>query len=115
VEDLSDYLKYRGKCKEYVEKAVKEDPTLLAVRGFYYDAAWGRQAHWWCLKQDGTIFDPTAKQFPSKGYGVYEEFDGFIECEECGKTVHESKAIIVGNGNYAVCSYECNLKLVGLL
>jgi hypothetical protein len=111
TEDI-DYMTYRGKCKEYVDAAVAKDPTLTAVRGYYYDVSWGRQAHWWCTRQDGTIFDPTAKQFPSKGSGVYEEFDGTVLCSECGKKMTEEEASF--HGNYAFCSTACNLRFVGL-
>jgi hypothetical protein len=32
----SDYMKYRGKCKEMSEALVKENPKLRLVRGHYY-------------------------------------------------------------------------------
>lgn len=111
---MTDYLKYRGKCKEFVDQACKNDSTLTSVRGFYHDTFWGKQAHWWCKKQDGTIFDPTKDQFPTKGSCEYEEFDGMIECSECGKKIIETKAIIDGNGCYAFCSTKCNMIFVGL-
>jgi len=110
----TDYLAYRGKCKEFVEGAILKDPSLIAVRGYYYDPQWGRQAHWWCKRKDETIYDPSAKQFPSNGNGVYEEFDGKVECAECGKEIIETDAIIDGNGHYAFCSTACNMRFVGL-
>ena len=37
---------------------------------------------------DGTVVDPSVKQFPTKGAGAdYEEFDGNVECEYCGDIV----------------------------
>src|ERR1700741_407442 len=72
----NDYLKYRGKCKELSENAVKADSSLILCRGHYYDFLWGEQAHWWCKKKDGTIVDLTKDQFPSKGSGKYVEFNG---------------------------------------
>jgi hypothetical protein len=108
----SDYIKYRGKCKEMCQELIAKDPTLTLVRGHYYDAHWGVQPHWWCIKPDGTIVDPTKDQFLTKGTGLYEPFSGNILCEECGKIVPEEKAIIAGN--YAVCSNRCALNLVGL-
>ena len=48
----SNYQKYRGKCKEFVDEAVKQDPSLTAIRGYYYDHVWGRQQHWWCQKSE---------------------------------------------------------------
>jgi len=101
----SDYTKYRGKCKEFIAQAIKEDPTLKAVRGYYYCPIWGEQQHWWCVRPDGTIYDPTAKQFPSKGTGEYVEFDGNITCEYCGNQTTEKTAHF--NGHHAYCSYNC--------
>jgi len=108
----SDYIKYRGRCKEFVDKAITDDPTLIAIRGYYYDIFEGRRAHWWCKRPDGSIFDPTALQFTTKGKGVYEEFDGIVECSECGKEMTEDEAIF--ESNYAFCSTKCHMRFVGL-
>jgi len=110
---MNDYLKYRGKCKEMSEQAVKDDPSLTLVRGYYFCPVWNRdEPHWWTIRVDGSIFDPTAKQFASKGYGIYTEFDGTINCSQCGRQVAEEHTIKMGN--YAVCSDACALRLVGL-
>ncbi len=106
------YTLYRGKCREMSEAAVAEDPTLTLVRGYYWDGAWGKQAHWWCVRADGTIFDPTVLQFPSKGTGEYEPFDGWFECAECGKRIKEEDADI--EGRYAFCSHRCHGLFVGV-
>lgn len=112
-QQVENYKKYRGKCKEFCEELIKTDSTLQLVRGYYYCPYWGKQAHWWCVKPDGTIVDPTVKQFPSNGIGAYyEPFDGTIECAQCGKVVKEEEAHI--NGNYGCCSYQCAMRLVGL-
>jgi hypothetical protein len=67
---------------------------------------WGKQAHWWCERADGTVVDPSVKQFPTKGAGAeYEEYDGMVECEFCHKTVAESDAYFYEHHGY--CSYEC--------
>ena len=108
-----NYAKYRGKCKEMSEALVAADPSLTLVRGYYFDILWGRQAHWWTRKPDGTIIDPTKDQFPTKGRGHYEEFDGMLECSNCGKEMKEEDADI--DGNYAFCSYECHGRFVGVL
>jgi hypothetical protein len=110
---VTDYLKYRGKCKEMSEALVKADPSLTLVRGHYWCPYWGQQAHWWTKDTDGKIVDPTALQFPSKGSGDYVEFDGTVECSECGKEMKEEDASF--HGNYAFCSYRCNGKFVGVL
>ena len=110
--ELDDYKKYRGKCKQFVDEACKNDPTLTPVRGHYHDPFWGPQPHWWCKKPDGTIFDPTKDQFPTKGTFEYEEFNGIINCSNCEKEIKESEALI--EGNYAFCSTKCNMIFVGL-
>ena len=103
---MSDYLDFRGKCKELAEEAVRSDPSLRLVRGFYHCPMWGKQAHWWAQKADGTIVDPSVKQFPTQGAGAeYEEFDGNIECEFCQKSVPENEAYRYAQHVY--CSYEC--------
>lgn len=108
------YRQFRGKCKELSEAAVVNDPTLTLVRGHYFCPIWNsNQPHWWTVKVDGTIHDPTAAQFPSKGHGIYTPFDGIVECSECGKEMTEDEADFVSN--YAFCSYECYGRFVGVL
>ncbi len=105
MSENDDYLKYRGRCRELAEAAVKVDPTLTLIRGYYHCPFWGEQQHWWCKAPDGKIVDPSKDQFPSKGAGVYVEFDGSYECEYCGKPVKEDDAYF--NGHHAYCSYDC--------
>jgi hypothetical protein len=99
-----NYLKYRGKCREFCEAAIAEDPSLTLVRGYYHDAFWGKHQHFWTVRADGSIFDPTKAQFPDQG-GDYEEFDGTVECEQCGKRVDIEDA--TRDGNHVFCSSEC--------
>lgn len=101
----------RGKCKEYVDKLCLENPELIKVRGYYYDYG-SIEQHWWVKDKEGNIIDPTKLQFLSEGNGVYEEFDGTVECSECSKEMKEEDAII--SGKYAFCSTKCNLRFVGL-
>jgi hypothetical protein len=108
----NNYLKYRGKCKEMSEALVFADPTLTLVRGHYLCPYWGKQDHWWTVKPDGTIVDPTVLQFPSKGAGEYVPFNGMVECTQCGKELPEAQAQFARN--YALCSYKCYGKLVGV-
>lgn len=111
--ELTNYQKFRGKCKEMVDEAVANDPTLRAVRGHYHCPMWGEQPHWWCERPDGTIFDPSAKQFPFGGkIGEYIEFNGMVVCAECGVEVPEDEARI--EGNYGFCSTRCAMRFVGL-
>jgi hypothetical protein len=71
------YRLYRGKCKQMSEESCKADPSMRLVRGHYLCPIWGvEEPHWWCERSDGTIFDPTKDQFPSRGMGLYTPFDG---------------------------------------
>jgi hypothetical protein len=109
---LPVYSKYRGKCKEYVDAACAADPTLTPVRGYYHCPSWGKQKHWWCRRADGTVYDPTIDQFPKPHTGNYEEYNGMVTCESCGKEVPEEEALSMGN--YMCCSDRCARWLVGV-
>ncbi len=114
MSEKSNYLTYRGKCKELSEIAVTNDPSLKLIRGHYYCPLWNRnEPHWWTERPDGTIFDPSSLQFPSNGSGIYTPFNGTVECSECGKKILENEAQFAGN--YALCSYECYGRLVGII
>jgi hypothetical protein len=107
------YKLFRGRCKELSEAACAADPTLTLVRGHYFCPLWNTdEQHWWCVKPDGTIVDPTREQFPSKGGGIYTPFNGMCECAECGTEVPEEKAVI--EGRYAFCSSKCFGRFVGV-
>ena len=113
IEPENNYLKYRGKCLQFCEKAVAEDPTLTLVRGHYDCPMWGRQAHWWTVRPDGSIFDPTVKQFPTAGMAAeYIPFDGMVECSNCGKELKEEDASF--DSRYCFCSDACHMRFVGL-
>ncbi len=112
-EELSNYQKYRGKCKEMSEALCKENPELTLVRGHYYCPIWDSdEPHWWCTKPDGTIVDPTKLQFPSKGHGIYTPFNGYCECANCGKEILEEEATT--DGRFAFCSLTCYGQFVGV-
>ena len=111
-DQMSDYLKFRGKCKELVEEVVSTDPMLEVVRGHYICPFWGEQEHWWAEKPDGKVVDPSAKQFPSKGKGEYIPFDGMVNCAECGKEMREEDAQF--QGNYPLCSHVCTMIFLGV-
>lgn len=109
----SDYLRYRGKCRELAEQAVRENPSLTLVRGHYWCPIWNRtDMHWWTVAPDGTIHDPSRKQFPSRGMGTYLPFTGLIPCAECGTEIREEDADI--DGRHAFCSLECHGRFVGI-
>jgi hypothetical protein len=112
--EQTNYSKYRGKCKELCDEAIKNDPSLTLKRGWYYEPLWNKEEeHWWTVKIDGSIYDPTAKQFPSGGIKeFYKEFTGIIPCSQCGVKITEDQIKMCGR--YPVCSTKCALKLVGL-
>lgn len=109
---LTDYQKYRGKCKEMSEALAAKNLDLRIVRGWYFDALWGQQEHWWCEDKEGNIHDPTKRQFPSKGSGQYVEFDGFYSCEQCGERIHVDNAYF--EDHHIFCSGTCFRRCVGL-
>jgi hypothetical protein len=108
------YLKYRGKCKEECEKLIRKDPSLKMVRGYYHEPIWNtKEQHWWCKNKENEIVDPTKLQFPSGGMKeYYEEFDGNVECSECGKRLKEDDAQI--EGRYCFCCSRCYRKFFGI-
>ncbi len=109
----SDYSKYRGKCQQMSEAAAAADPTLRVVRGHYLCPIWGEQEHWWCVKPDGTVVDPTSAQFPSRGLGEYREWDGKVSCAECHKVMTLDQ-VGSAEGRYAFCSSGCHGRFVGV-
>ena len=78
-----------GECAEITQMMLGAFPELKRVRGHYMCPWWGECAHWWLTAPDGSIVDPTAKQFPSEGQGEYvPHVEGFAEptgkCPNCG-------------------------------
>lgn len=108
-----EYQQFRGKCRELCDQAITADPTLTLVRGHYHCWFWGKQEHWWTIRPDGSIHDPSKEQFPSKGLGEYEEFDGWVSCAECGKPMRE-EGVGSAEGYYAFCSGQCHGRFVGV-
>jgi len=100
-----------GDCKTYSEAMQHEFKELRIVRGHYYCPVWGERGHWWLVHPEGYRVDPTAKQFPSRGGGVYIEWEeGQAEptglCLNCGGYVY--------NG-HTCCSEECHREAVAAL
>jgi hypothetical protein len=92
-----------GYCAEVTEQMAKSFPELRRVRGHYYCTVWGERGHWWLVDEEGNVVDPTADQFPSKGNGVYVEWDDSLPepsgmCPNCGDYCYD--------GNY-FCSKHC--------
>jgi hypothetical protein len=113
-EILADYKQYRGLCKELSESAAQADPSLTLVRGYYICEEFGKQPHWWTVKPDGSIFDPSCLQFPSGGTGTYIPFTGDFTCCICGKNVAEADVYSCElGGKDPLCSSECYGQYIG--
>jgi len=103
-ENASSHESAYGNCYELCFMMSKKFPALLQVRGHYNCPIWGKRTHWWLKTIDGEIVDPSAKQFPSKGTGVYEEWvEGQEEptgmCPNCSGFVY---------GGGTCCSDACH-------
>lgn len=108
-----DYREFRGQCLPLCKALIAGDASLRLVRGHYFCPVWhSAEPHWWCEKPDGTVVDPSCRQFPSNGRGCYEEFNGVVECSNCGKRMLEAEADF--ESNYAFCSDVCHMRFVGL-
>lgn len=92
----------RGLCHEATLEMVAAFPELRRACGF---ASWTapngrkvRDQHWWCVRPEGMIVDPTAQQF--LGQVIYEELDLSKEedrakiptgkCMDCGADVYNN-------------------------
>lgn len=82
-------------CIDYQKLMLQVFPELLPVNGIYYDHIKGTSRHWWCKTKDNIIIDPTAKQFPSNGKGIYEAWPrqkhALRYCHYCHKQVGNYK------------------------
>lgn len=96
-----------GQCSSITKEMAAAFPELRRVRGHYYCHTWGERTHWWLVTKDGAVVDPTAAQFPSKGRGVYVEWnegdpEPIGKCANCGGLVsHDSDT------GSMFCSPEC--------
>ena len=93
-----------GKCSQITMDMANAFPSLRRVRGHYYCPVWGERAHWWLVDEDGTVIDPTAAQFPSRGMGPYVPWDESQPeptgmCPNCGGPCY--------NGD-TLCCQECH-------
>lgn len=102
-------LELRSTCEEAAIAACDRDPSLRLVRGHYWCPLLNtEEAHWWTVRPDGSIYDPTREQFMSAGAGAYTEFAGTITCEHCGQKAQEEEASFAGG--HAYCSYDCRCR-----
>lgn len=83
----------------------------MLVRGWYVDAIWGEQEHWWCETSDGTIVDPTVEQFPTghvPALRSYRPYDGVYPCGGCGASIRD------GEDQDGFCCGACYGSVVGI-
>jgi hypothetical protein len=76
-----------GLCHCMSEEMQKAFPELLLVRGYVLFCH-----HWWCETPDGTVVDPTYKQFHREAtYRAYDESqpEPVGQCFECGTLLYE--------------------------
>lgn len=93
-----------AQCAEVTLKMQEAFPHLIRKRGFYICPFWGERTHWWLQEEDGTIVDPTARQFTlSNGTGEYKVLERDEDCPtgvcmDCGAHVYRHQTF---------CSVRC--------
>jgi hypothetical protein len=103
----------RGTCQKAAESLVATDPSLTLVRGWYIDAVWGQQEHWWCTDAEGGIIDPTVEQFPTghiESLREYLPYNGLHPCPGCGTPVRAED----GETGGGFCCGGCYGSTVGI-
>jgi hypothetical protein len=87
---------YWRKCESVTLRMKEAFPELIRVRGHYHDIWFGPIPHWWLKTEDGTIIDPTCRQFSevqswdmSGHHSLYAEVDDENlptgKCPNCGE------------------------------
>jgi hypothetical protein len=106
-----------GACSVATNKMVKAFPELVKVAGWC-----NGHEHYWCVAPDGTVVDPTARQFtdvlgsyryPELHYRAWEPGDKVRvgRCMNCGDDIYKEVQSLDGT-RYCVCSDECHQQLV---
>ena len=80
-------------CKEATKLMAEEFPELRRVRGNVMVGV-DYRPHWWLVATDGSIVDPTYRQFTNISF--YEEHDESMgdshgKCRRCGELLYRSK------------------------
>lgn len=99
-----------GQCAEITQLMITDFPELRRVRGHYYCSMWGKRSHWWCVAPDGSVVDPTAIQFPSRGAGEYVPHEeGSPEptgkCPNCGGYCYEGRDLCSAACRWSYMAY----------
>lgn len=106
-----------GKCGAACNEMLKIYPELKIVRGYIYDAYWGKRGHFWLVTEDDTIIDPTRDQFPAPSI-EYEAWNPSVsvrvgKCMECGVEIFKCVESLDERPKVeTVCSEECQKKLL---
>lgn len=109
---MNDYMQFRGKCKKLCIDLIEKNPELTLIRGHYFCPLWNKEEqHFWCVNKQGDVVDPSKKQFPSKGHGIYTPFNGIVYCEMCSKEMKEEE-VFYWQGKYPTCSDKCAYNLI---
>ena len=103
-----------GLCASASKELAAAFPTLRIVRGHVSGVLIGRRGHWWCEDPDGTIYDPTRRQFP--GPMDYEEWQPGTEvrvgrCMNCGDDIYEIIESLDNVVQKCCCSEACAKEL----
>lgn len=103
------YEQYYGQCQKACGAMVLVFPELTIRKG-YASTEWGERGHWWLTTADGTIIDPTAKQFPSI-FGYREWVPGSLvligKCCNCGDEIWEAVQSLDNIKRKEICSVAC--------
>lgn len=116
-DELTPAQLLRAKCQDYSEGLAKAFPELKAVSGFFCavepepDDRQPGAEHWWCVHDDGTIYDPTVEQF-GVTTGIYVPWRRDFHhvrigcCMACGMEIYG----LAGTGSKCVCpdNDECH-------
>lgn len=110
--DPTDRQVLRARCSEFTKLFVEKFPHLKRVSGFYgeYDpeGVGLNEEHWWCVDTDGSIVDPTVKQF-TYVQSIYTEYNEDLHqvrlgrCMNCGEDIFGK----ISEGHKCICSDEC--------
>lgn len=97
-DDLADKDILRAQCGPFTKAFIEKFPELSLRSGFIMFRSGFRSEHFWCVKEDGTIVDPTVDQFhwdpimePAPRYKVFnpEEDEVYLgKCPNCGEEIH---------------------------
>lgn len=107
-----DYV--AGLCADATRRMVVAFPELKRVAGTAYSAMRTTE-HWWCVAPDGTVVDPTARQFSGCGVVEYVPWKPGDEvrvgrCMNCGEDIYERVESLQGSRR-EICGETCEREM----